>query len=252
MDHSSYIRIVPGAKCAVLMIHGIVCTPRHFDFLLSSIPEDWSICNILLDGHGGTVRDFSNTSMEQWQKQVNSWLEKLCATHEKVLVVGYSLGTLLTLSNYEKYPQVKGLLLMQPPLVAWVKLRMWIQSTFFTFHRVRLDDPMELALYYDISVKLKPGPFWYIGWIPRFYELLVLSRKCRPIAQRISIPTVAFLSKKDELVSLRSAKYLRNNPNVRLYFLEKGGHSYYPPEDQEAMHQALREFVAIAERTHGC
>ena len=94
--HSSYIRLVPGAKTAVLMVHGIVGTPRHFDFLLDTVPQDVSVMNILLPGHGGTVKDFANASMKQWKQTVAEAMETLCTTHERVIVVAHSMGTLLT------------------------------------------------------------------------------------------------------------------------------------------------------------
>ena len=66
MDHRAYIRIVEDSDTAVLMIHGIAGSPAHFRDLIPVIPADWSVYNILLDGHGGTVSDFSRTSMKKW------------------------------------------------------------------------------------------------------------------------------------------------------------------------------------------
>ena len=45
MEHKEYIRVVPGSKCAILMIHGIVGTPKHFEAFLPLIPEDWNNLN---------------------------------------------------------------------------------------------------------------------------------------------------------------------------------------------------------------
>ena len=73
MEHKEYVRIVPGADTAVLFIHGIVGTPNHFTDLISLVelvPEDWSVCNLLLDGHGGNADDFAATSMKKWKNQV--------------------------------------------------------------------------------------------------------------------------------------------------------------------------------------
>ena len=53
MNSQAYIREIPGAKTAVLMIHGIVGTPEHFAMLYPYVPEDWSIYSIRLAGHGG-------------------------------------------------------------------------------------------------------------------------------------------------------------------------------------------------------
>ena len=49
----------------MLFVHGIVGTPRHFDFLIDVVPSTVSIYNMLLDGHGYGVRDFSRTFVYQ-------------------------------------------------------------------------------------------------------------------------------------------------------------------------------------------
>ena len=248
MNHSEYIRIVPGAECAVLMVHGIVSTPRHFDFLLPTIPENWTVANLLLDGHGGTVRDFSKTSMKKWKAQVGEWMEKLCATHSRVLIVGYSLGTLLTMCAAQNRPQVKAMLLLNPPLKPRLHPKMIPISLRFAFGKVKKDVPAEAALWEDIGVTLEPWLHKYLGWIPRFVELLILCRQCCPIAEKIPVPCHAFLGRKDELVSLKSQKHLQCNPNITLHFMDCAGHSYYPPEDQAQMKLALQELLQLTEQ----
>lgn len=248
MSHSEYIRIVPGADCAVLMVHGIVSTPRHFDFLVPEIPENWTVANLLLDGHGGSVRDFSKTSMKKWKAQVREWVETLCATHNQVLIVGYSLGTLLTMCVAQGCPQVKGMLLLNPPLKPRLHPKMIPMSLRFAFGKVRKNVPAEAALWEDIGVALEPWLHKYLGWIPRFVELLLLCPKCCPVAQKISVPCHAFLGKKDEMVSMKSKKYLENNSNVTLHIMETAGHSYYAPEDKAQMKLALQALIRLTEQ----
>ena len=63
MNHQEYIREIPGAKTAVLMLHGIAGTPDHFEMLLPLVPADWSIYNILLDG-----KNRSGTCSVNWKR----------------------------------------------------------------------------------------------------------------------------------------------------------------------------------------
>jgi esterase/lipase len=77
MAHQEIIRIVPGSRYAVLMLHGILGTPDHFRELLPLVPETWTVHALLLDGHGGGVKDFSETSMEKWKDQVFSRVEEI-------------------------------------------------------------------------------------------------------------------------------------------------------------------------------
>ena len=62
IDHSPYTHIGTGPN-AVLMIHGIAGSPGHFRDLVPVIPPEFSIYNILLDGHSGKVENFSRSSM---------------------------------------------------------------------------------------------------------------------------------------------------------------------------------------------
>ena len=68
--HREYKRIVRGADRAILFVHGIVGTPNHFRDLVPLVPESISVYNILLDGHGKGVTDFSRTSLQKWRKRL--------------------------------------------------------------------------------------------------------------------------------------------------------------------------------------
>ncbi len=213
-----------------MMVHGICSTPRHFDFLLPSIPDGISVHNLLLDGHGGEVQDFSRTSMKRWKEQVERCLRELCSRHSSVIIVGYSLGTLLTMELTKKYPQVKAMLLFNPPLHIHVRALMVPRVLRFSFGRTRMSDPVEAAMFEDISIRLTPLLWRYIPWISNFVALLRLSKKCRVIAPTLKLPCYVLFGEKDELVSVKSQKYFEGKPNVRCMVFEDSGHCYYTPE----------------------
>lgn len=52
-------------RVAVLMIQGILGTIAHFTPppFLPLIPTDWTVHNLLLEGHEGRVKDFLHASM---------------------------------------------------------------------------------------------------------------------------------------------------------------------------------------------
>ena len=83
MNHQEYRRMIPGSDTAVLMIHGIVGTPHHFDNLLPLIPENWSVVNLLLEGHGQGAAEFGAASMERWKGQVSRELDGLLMPYER-------------------------------------------------------------------------------------------------------------------------------------------------------------------------
>lgn len=240
--HAPYLHVSPARKKAVLMIHGICSTPRHFDFLVSSLPEEVTVCALLLPGHGGTVKDFGCTSMKAWREATKEALCFLEKEHEELVVVGYSMGTLLALEALPRHPKVKGLLLLNPPFRPWVRWEMVKRSRRFTKGRVNEANPHEAACMKSIGIELTPRAVSYVRWIPRFLELLLLCRKARRSKQRIGIPCKGFLGKRDELVSVRSEKYLERLP-AEVRISQDAGHFYYPEKDRAWMCEALRELL---------
>ena len=65
MDHSPIIRDTHNTKVAVLMVHGFASTPAHFRQLVPAIPENWTLHNIILEGHDKSVKDFGASSLKK-------------------------------------------------------------------------------------------------------------------------------------------------------------------------------------------
>lgn len=105
LGHREYVKEVTGAKSAVVFIHGILSTPLFFEKLVNKVPKPFSIYNVLLDGHGGDVRDFSETSMKVWKHQIKSLINYLCEKYEEIILVGHSMGTLFSIQNAVRRPK---------------------------------------------------------------------------------------------------------------------------------------------------
>ncbi len=241
--HSEFHRIVSGAETAILMVHGIVGTPRHFDFLLEAIPENISVVNILLPGHGGTVRDFAKASMKQWKEKVENHMAALCRTHQRVIVVAHSMGTLLTAEAAEKHPEVKGFLFINVPLRVWVAPKLMPSALRWSFERLISGYPTDEGLRAAASVQPDKHLWHYLSWLPRFWELLVLCRQSRKRFETLTLPSFAFQSYDDELVRRSTSRHLLKNPTIRHIMLPHCGHLIYPPEAQKQMQDALKNLL---------
>lgn len=233
--HASYKRIADGADTAVLMIHGIVGTPAHFRRLIpleEQVPENWSVWNLCLPGHGGTVQAFALSSMEQWTEAALGAFLELAERHEKIILVGHSMGTLLALELAARYPErVKTLFLLAVPLRPRVGLSIIRGSLRLVFGKIRDDRPREKCIA-DACGCTPTMMIWrYIPWIPRFLELFALIHDTEKILNSICAPCIVFQSREDELVSRRSEKILEKY-GIPFAVLPDSGHFYYAPEDQ--------------------
>lgn len=249
MEAKEYVRIVDGSDTAVLMIHGIVGTPAHFKELLPLIPEEWSVCNLLLDGHGKGVREFGATSMAKWKAQVSARLEELLADHQRVLIVAHSMGTLFALRAAIDDPErIAGLFLLNVPMRVHLPPRTILAALKNAFGLVRPGDKTAMAMKNDCSVRLNPYLWQYLSWIPRYVELLHEIGAVRKLLPQLSVPALAFHSRKDELVSNRAIKDLRGHPYIAVSVLPESGHFGYEEQDLQLLQTELKKQIDARKR----
>lgn len=238
MEHRELLRTVAGADTAVLLIHGILGTPNHFVRLLPLIPQGWSVHNLLLDGHGGGVRDFSRSSKARWQAQVEAAAKQLEKTHKRVLIVGHSMGALLAIREAVRPGnRVAALFLLACPLKLRLRFRMIVNSAKVYFGRIRPDDAPGQAGLAACGIRHE-WQFWrYLGWVPRFLDLFSQIRQTRSLLPELTVPCRAIQSRRDEMVSPAACKLLEGRAEVTV--LEGSSHFYYASEDMDTL---LSEF----------
>ncbi len=227
---------------AVLFIHGILGTPRHFDFLLPLLPDDWSVCALTLPGHGGSVSDFSRSSMTQWKAAVESSLLQLTASHERVFIVGHSMGTLLAVhaaSTQQK--KLAGIFALAMPLRPHFTPKALGICLHTAFRSPETDNAFQRVCRRSCSISLSRNPFAYIGWIPRYLELFALARDTRKAMPTLAVPCIALQSARDELVSRTSLRYMGR---AKVMELAESMHYFYSDTDRQAIENEFKKFIS--------
>lgn len=245
MPNSQTVRIVPGARTAVLMIHGICGTPNHFRALLpleDAVPADWSLYNIVLDGHCEDVPAFGKTSMKKWKAQTEKIFETLCDTYENIVLVGHSMGTLLSLRQALRRPEkVKLLFMVAAPTPPFVRLSAASYAVGLAFGIKNEKALVYNAMGIACGMKLTPKLWRYIPWIPRMIELLQECSTVSKLYKDLQVPCIAWQSEKDELVSRRSITVLKKSGKVEVHTLPNSTHFYYTETEREQVVQSFRE-----------
>lgn len=227
---------------AILLIHGILSSSKHFDFLLPHIPADLPCHDLLLDGHGGTVDDFSHTSMKKWKAQVSLTVQQLLEVYDDLIIVAHSMGTLFAIREAIDHPdKIRHLFLLQVPLHPWLKAKYGLFAVLMPFGII---PAAAQPMYDDCSVKLTRKLWKYILWLPRFLELFAESYATGKILHQLRVPCSVFQSKQDEVVSLRSHRDLQKHPHYQLTLLENSGHYCYSPEDTALLLEAFAKIAA--------
>ena len=233
MEHAEYRKMVPGADTAVLFIHGILGTPNHFRDLIplvQLVPENWSIHNLLLDGHGGSVEDFAGSSMEKWKNQVKQSFKELSVNHKHVVIVAHSMGTLFAIQLAAEVPErIPFLFLLGVPLRPHMRFRMIGDCLRMAFGTL----PDDSVLWKATSVNATNQLWKYIRWIPRYLELFREMIITERVMNQLKVPCTAYQSQKDELVSNLTYRVLVRSGVLTVHQLSNSTHFLYTPADTE-------------------
>ncbi len=242
MEHAEFIKISSDKRVAVVMIHGIVGTPNHFAPFIPLVDESFSIYNILLEGHGKGVNDFSKASMEKWKTQVETLLTELSQSHEEIIILAHSMGTLLALNFASRFEKVKRLVLLAVPLKIKPKISAAPRYLKIALDKVDENDNKTLQIKNAYGISADKKLWRYVAWAPRYLELFSLIREVRKNLSEVKIPVYAFLSRHDELVSAKTENYLKF-PNFEVNILENSGHYGYSEEDLAYLKQRISDLI---------
>lgn len=242
--HVPYIRRVEGAKRALLCCHGIMGSPNHFRDLIPLVPDDVSIYNIALAGHCGTVSDFAHGSMEQWEKNIEDTINEILETHEEIYVLSHSMGTLLTVEQAMKNPNIKKLFCISIPIKVGIRAKMFSVAAKVYLNRVRDDDELMLACMECYGISPSKNVFKYMAWVPRFIELFKKIKYIKDNIGKLETPCIAFQSVPDEMVSPKSINILREKSKIDVRVLENSTHFYYDKNDLEFLKQEFIKFIS--------
>ncbi len=243
MPHSQFCRRKPGSDTAVLFVHGILGTPDHFRDFVPIAAEKYTVCSLLLDGHGQGVREFSNSSMEKWRAQTERAAEELLRTHRFLIIMAHSMGTLFAIEQACLHPdRIRFLFLLDAPLRLRLRPAMVRNAGKVYFNRIRPEDKEGMAVKQAYSIQNDWRIWRYLGWIPRYLELFREIRNVRAMVPSMTVPCYVFQSGRDEMVSPEAGKEFSGNARTVVCTLPSSSHDYYPPEDYQLL---LSEFSRL-------
>ena len=237
-----YIYENKESNTMIIFIHGILEGPKQFKKFIDVVyKEGFSYYAVLLDGHGKSGKDFARSNKEKWIDTVEKAILKYKDNYENIILVGHSMGSLLSVLIASKYKnKIKGLVLISTPFKIFVKFNIIVSSIRIILGKVREEDILAMQIEEAFSVE-RCSPLTHIGWIPRYLDLFTLIRLSRKELKNIEVPTLIVHCKKDELVSHKSLKVFENElqNNYKVINLEKSGHFRY---DDSEIKDLLNEF----------
>ncbi len=244
-QHTEYQYKSATSDTVIVFVHGINGSPLQFEFLVESLNGTYSIENLLLPGHGSTMKEFTSSGMAQWQDYVDEKIRVLQEDYNNIILVGHSMGSLLSVQAAISYPdKIRGLFLMATPLTIHFSLSFIKNSLTVAFSNSNKNEMIDAARRVN-SVSVS-SPFGYITSAPRYIELLKKCSATRQLLSQLHLPIVMVHSAHDEIVSSKALQYAKDQPNIHVVILDNSGHYYYAREDKNLISNALQGFIMEA------
>lgn len=197
-----------------LIIHGFTGAPYEVMPLAEHLRQQgYTTVVPTLAGHGKHVRELSNFTYLDWIASAESKLADLLASHQKVYIIGFSMGGLIGLYLAHKYP-VQGLITLSTPIYVLDK-KMILKNIV---NGLKNKDYRRIHKYAG-NVLYTP-----LKAVINFKILLSKSKKLIPA---ITTPLLIIQGLKDDTVQPQSADYIFQHAgsiNKKLHFIPKSGH----------------------------
>lgn len=128
LDGSSFFW--PNGDVAVLCLHGFSATTVEVRKMATYLSElGYTVKAPLLPGHGTSPAEMNKTRWKDWYAVAEASLQELLAKYRRVIILGESMGGLLTLHLAAHYPVVSGILLFAPAIKIknlWLAKILWL------------------------------------------------------------------------------------------------------------------------------
>ena len=217
----------------LLFVHGIQGSPKQFRFLTDLLPEDIRFRNILLPGHGVDIKTFRRSGREQWFAAVRQAADELHGRCDQLIFVGHSMGCLLGLEIERELPGTfAGMLLLCCPFHIRPTAQYFRNSILASHPARETDDAFVRAAREANSVNVV-HPAQYLTCLHPYLELMCFMRTVRKSTAVPACPMLFFFSERDEIVSRRSTRFVRERFDTEPEILPGCGHNLFTAEAKE-------------------
>ena len=232
---------VPGGAVGCLLIHGLSGNPADLRPLADElVARGYTVSVPLLPGHGPTPEGTGPAIARDWIRAVADAHDALAATCDQVVLVGHSMGGLLSILDATRREPAALVLLGVPtfigdwrtrllPLAKYV-VRWWYPLAQADFgdpavrermkeqsSTIDLDDPL-VQQHIRRSVRIPTAA------IDQFFRLI---RRVRPLIRMIAVPTLIVHGRQDSTALPVCAEEIYRelaSPRKELVWLNSAGH----------------------------
>lgn len=238
-----------GRAPCVLAIHGFTGTTSELRPLLLRLAErGYAVHAPLLPGHGSTPADLQAATWEDWVEAMRRELAAARRRHERVVLCGFSLGSLVALELAATDPEgLVGLVLLGNAIrltapvrgvLGFVDRRSWRLPDWYLLKAWSADvrDPEQRTriLAYDRDP------------LRAALEVYRAGRRVEPRLPLVRTPALVIHGQKDRVCPVSNAAYVAErlgSPRVTTRILPASGHLVAADVERESVAEEVSRFV---------
>ncbi len=229
---------------AVLCLHGLTGTPYEVRLPAQALADAGFACvGPVLPGHNAPAEELAAVPCRAWIEAACDAYDRLAATHERVYVLGLSMGGLLALALGARR-DVAGLVILATPLrlgpLGSVVVRVLARFRSFLPKTPSISDPEARARH--------PGS----DRMPlrSVLEMLKLQREVEAELPRVTAPIHAIFSLRDPTVPWRNAERILagvGSARKTVQYLERSSHVITVDLERDVVRDACVRFLRSLE-----
>jgi len=233
----------PGSEeIGVLLVHGYSGSPAEVRELGERLNKDkaYTILGVLLPGHGTDPHALEHIKWEDWYLAVQAGVKKLKKTCQKVVVIGMSMGSLLTLVAASEL-SVNAIVVMSTPiyLYDWRIHFLWLAQRLNWALPKGGKRVVDADERYNVSYDCLP-----LWGVRETWKLISYCKK--HVLQKVKVPTLIIQSKNEHTVRPLSAVFIYKkiaSKIKKIFYLDDSRHVVTLYQGRGKVLDAIEAFI---------
>lgn len=225
----------PGQTTAILLLHGFTATTVEVRPMAKFLNEQgYTVAGSLLPGHGVSPEELNHVHYQDWVLAAKNAYLQLKKDHEKIFVIGESMGGLCTLWLASEHPEITGVMVFAPALRIkrlWESRLLWPFVQYMHKKNVDLSSPWQ---------GFNVVPLRAAAQLHKFQQVI------KKRLHEINLPIMVFQGKHDKTIDpLSSPEVLENisSEDKELVWLEESAHCILLDKQMDLVKRLCNEFI---------
>ena len=226
-----------GNSVGILVSHGFTGSTQSMRPLGEAYAaEGYTVCGPRLKGHGTHYEDMEQTTYQDWITSVEEGFQWLKARCETIFVTGLSMGGTLTLYMAEKYPEIKGIILINAAIeIPAMEPVLQLEGTrFLDAIGSDIKKPGVTELAYDKTP------------VQSIKEILPFMKAVKEDLSKVSCPALIFVSDEDHVVPPDNSQTIYeeiSSESKEIIYLKESYHVATLDNDQKVIIDQTLAFI---------